>query len=119
MEPRTPLFELALRQIVARYDLDTPSRDAPPPWTRRPRALVAPIKNSGAASTRSPSSSPGCVGILDTQFAGQAGRASSPAAARDRGGQGPRARARPARRRRPRQQYAAAPRPPTSPAAPP
>ncbi|MFD4830428.1 DNA primase [Streptomyces uncialis] len=84
-EPRTPLFEFALRQIVARYDLDTPAGRAAALDEAAP--VVARIKNS-ASQHEVAVQLAGLVGILDTQFVvkrvGQIARW-----ARDRGGQGP------------------------------
>lgn len=57
VEPRTPLFEFALRQIILRYDLETPAA-APPRSTRRPRSW--PASRTAVPSTRSPSSSRAC-----------------------------------------------------------
>ncbi|WP_445400865.1 DNA primase [Streptomyces sp. LE64] len=84
-QPRTPLFEFALRQIVARYDLDTPAGRAAALDEAAP--VVARIKNS-ASQHEVAVQLAGLVGILDTQFVvkrvGQLARW-----ARDRGGQGP------------------------------
>ncbi|MET8824752.1 DNA primase [Streptomyces sp. NPDC004610] len=85
VEPRTPLFEFALRQIVARYDLDTPAGRAAALDEAAP--VVARIKNSGAQHEVAVQLA-GLLGILDTQFVvkrvGQLARW-----ARDRGGRGP------------------------------
>ncbi|MGX2997345.1 DNA primase [Streptomyces sp. JNUCC 64] len=64
-EPRTPLFEFALRQIVARYDLDTPAGRAAALDEAAP--VVARIKNS-ASQHEVAVQLAGLVGILDTQF---------------------------------------------------
>ncbi|MFI1535929.1 DNA primase [Streptomyces anandii] len=64
-EPRTPLFEFALRQIVARYDLDTPAGRAAALDEAAP--VVARIKNSGAQHEVAVQLA-GLLGILDTQF---------------------------------------------------
>ncbi|MGV9902849.1 DNA primase [Streptomyces sp. NPDC003388] len=64
-EPRTPLFEFALRQIVARYDLDTPAGRAAALDEAAP--VVARIKNSGAQHEVAVELA-GMLGILDTQF---------------------------------------------------
>jgi DNA primase len=64
-EPRTPLFEFALRQIVSRYDLDTPAGRAAALDEAAP--VVAKIKNSGAQHEVAVELA-GMLGILDTQF---------------------------------------------------
>ncbi|UXY27403.1 DNA primase [Streptomyces sp. HUAS TT20] len=64
-EPRTPLFEFALRQIVNRYDLDTPAARAAALDEAAP--IVARIKNSGAQHEVAVELA-GMLGILDTQF---------------------------------------------------
>ncbi|MFG2118146.1 DNA primase [Streptomyces sp. NPDC048710] len=64
-EPRTPLFEFALRQIVSRYDLDTPAGRAAALDEAAP--IVARIKNSGAQHEVAVELA-GMLGILDTQF---------------------------------------------------
>ncbi|MFD7873300.1 DNA primase [Streptomyces sp. NPDC059766] len=64
-EPRTPLFEFALRQIVVRYDLDTPAGRAAALDEAAP--IVARIKNSGAQHEVAVQLA-GMLGILDTQF---------------------------------------------------
>ncbi|MFE2043503.1 DNA primase [Streptomyces sp. NPDC059477] len=85
VEPRTPLFEFALRQIVSRYDLDTPAGRASALDEAAP--VVARIKNSGAQHEVAVQLA-GMLGILDTQFVvkrvGQLARW-----ARDRGGKAP------------------------------
>ncbi|MBX7551589.1 DNA primase [Streptomyces sp. NPDC004232] len=84
-EPRTPLFEFALRQIVNRYDLDTPAGRAGALDEAAP--IVARIKNSGAQHEVAVQLA-GMLGILDTQFVVK--RVAQLARwARERGGQGP------------------------------
>lgn len=105
-EPRTPLFEFALRQIVGRYDLDTLAGRAAALDEAAP--VVARIKNSGAQHEVAVQLA-GMLGILDTQFVVK--RVAQLARwARDRGGKGPAP-----ERGRPGggapQQYAAAPPP--------
>ncbi|WP_432026691.1 DNA primase [Streptomyces sp. 1222.5] len=108
VEPRTPLFEFALRQIVRRYDLDTPAGRAAALDEAAP--IVARIKNSGAQHEVAVELA-GMLGILDTQFVVR--RVAQLARwARDRGGKGPapqQGTGRPAD-----QQWAGAPRPATS-----
>ncbi|MEW1641904.1 MULTISPECIES: DNA primase [unclassified Streptomyces] len=105
VEPRTPLFEFALRQIVVRYDLDTPAGRASALDEAAP--IVARIKNSGAQHEVAVQLA-GMLGILDTQFVVK--RVAQLARwARDRGGKGP-APARGADR----QQYDTTPRPSTA-----
>ncbi|GGZ72746.1 DNA primase [Streptomyces echinoruber] len=65
VEPRTPLFEFALRQIVGRYDLDTPAGRAAALDEAAP--VVARIKNTGAQHEVAVQLA-GLLGILDTQF---------------------------------------------------
>ncbi|KIE23430.1 DNA primase [Streptomyces sp. MUSC 125] len=104
VEPRTPLFEFALRQIVSRYDLDTPAGRAAALDEAAP--VVARIKNSGAQHEVAVDLA-GLLGILDTQFVVR--RVARLARwARDRGGKGspPQDRSRIAE-----QQWAAGPRP--------
>ncbi|MGW2489209.1 DNA primase [Streptomyces sp. NPDC001606] len=102
VEPRTPLFEFALRQIVSRYDLDTPAGRAAALDEAAP--VVARIKNSGAQHEVAVELA-GMLGILDTQFVVR--RVAQLARwARDRGGKAPQ----PERPRGPEQQWAAAPR---------
>ncbi|MEU5898285.1 MULTISPECIES: DNA primase [Streptomyces] len=85
VEPRTPLFEFALRQIVARYDLETPAGRAAALDEAGP--VVARIKNSGAQHEVAVQLA-GMLGILDTQFVVK--RVAQLARwARDRGGRGP------------------------------
>jgi DNA primase len=106
VEPRTPLFEFALRQIVVRYDLNTPAGRAAALDEAAP--IVARIKNSGAQHEVAVQLA-GMLGILDTQFVVK--RVAQLARwARDRGGRGPA----PDQRQRGPQQYQAA----TAPAAP-
>ncbi|AWW39715.1 MULTISPECIES: DNA primase [Streptomyces] len=101
VEPRTPLFEFALRQIVVRYDLDTPAGRAAALDEAAP--VVARIKNSGAQHEVAVQLA-GMLGILDTQFVVK--RVAQLARwARDRGGKGP------APARAPQQQYEPAARP--------
>ncbi|MBQ0830236.1 DNA primase [Streptomyces tagetis] len=84
-EPRTPLFEFALRQITARYDLDTPAGRAAALDEAAP--VVARIKNSGAQHEVAVQLA-GMLGILDTQFVVK--RVAQLARwARERGGKGP------------------------------
>ncbi|MCQ4197860.1 DNA primase, partial [Streptomyces parvulus] len=84
VEPRTPLFEFALRQIVSRYDLDTPAGRAAALDEAAP--VVARIKNSGAQHEVAVQLA-GMLGILDTQFVVK--RIAQLARwARDRGGRG-------------------------------
>ncbi|MGA4848711.1 DNA primase [Streptomyces sp. G5(2025)] len=107
VEPRTPLFEFALRQIVSRYDLETPAGRAAALDEAGP--VVARIKNSGAQHEVAVQLA-GMLGILDTQFVVK--RVSQLARwARDRGGRGP---AQP--QGRPQQTYAQGPPPPSGPA---
>ncbi|WP_405993488.1 DNA primase [Streptomyces sp. NBC_00986] len=104
VQPRTPLFEFALRQIVVRYDLDTPAGRASALDEAAP--IVARIKNSGAQHEVAVQLA-GMLGILDTQFVVK--RVAQLARwARDRGGKGP-APARGAAQ----QQYDTTARPPT------
>ncbi|MFJ5835762.1 DNA primase [Streptomyces shenzhenensis] len=99
-EPRTPLFEFALRQIVARYDLDTPAGRAAALDEAAP--VVARIKNSGAQHEVAVELA-GLLGILDTQFVVK--RVAQLARwARERGGGG----RTPASARGPQQQFEAA-----------
>ncbi|MFF1353237.1 DNA primase [Streptomyces sp. NPDC058297] len=85
VEPRTPLFEFALRHIVSRYDLETPAGRAAALDEAAP--VVARIKNSGAQHEVAVQLA-GMLGILDTQFVVK--RVSQLARwARDRGGRGP------------------------------
>lgn len=103
VEPRTPLFEFALRQIVVRYDLDTPAGRAAALDEAAP--IVARIKNSGAQHEVAVQLA-GMLGILDTQFVVK--RVAQLARwARERGGRGPAP-------KRAQQPYDAAPAPRTS-----
>jgi DNA primase len=105
VEPRTPLFEFALRQIVSRYDLDTPAGRAAALDEAAP--VVARIKNSGAQHEVAVQLA-GMLGILDTQFVVK--RVAQLARwARDRGGKGPAP-----ERHQQGQQYAGPPQPATS-----
>lgn len=98
VEPRTPLFEFALRQIIARYDLETPAGRAAALDEAAP--VVARIKNSGAQHEVAVQLA-GMLGILDTQFVVK--RVAQLARwARDRGGKGPA----PTNGQRPQQTYA-------------
>ncbi|MGV9883220.1 DNA primase [Streptomyces sp. NPDC003006] len=107
VQPRTPLFEFALRQIVGRYDLETPAGRAAALDEAAP--VVARIKNSGAQHEVAVQLA-GMLGILDTQFVVK--RVSQLARwARDRGGRGP---AQP--QGRPQQTYAQGPPAPSGPA---
>jgi DNA primase len=84
-EPRTPLFEFALRQIMSRYDLDTPAGRAAALDEAAP--IVARIKNTGAQHEVAVELA-GMLGILDTQFVVR--RVAQLARwARERGGKGP------------------------------
>ncbi|HEY9366962.1 DNA primase, partial [Streptomyces sp.] len=65
VEPRTPLFEFALRQIVRRYDLETPAGRAAALDEAAP--IVARIKNI-ASQHEVAVQLAGMLGILDTQF---------------------------------------------------
>ncbi|MCQ4212869.1 MULTISPECIES: DNA primase [Streptomyces] len=85
VQPRTPLFEFALRQIVSRYDLETPAGRAAALDEAAP--VVARIKNS-ASQHEVAVQLAGMLGILDTQFVVK--RVAQLARwARDRGGKGP------------------------------
>lgn len=85
VEPRTPLFEFAIRQIVSRYDLETPAGRASALDEAGP--IVARIKN-GASQHEVAVQLAGILGILDTQFVVK--RVAQMARwARDRGGRGP------------------------------
>ncbi|MCX4557805.1 DNA primase [Streptomyces phaeochromogenes] len=109
VEPRTPLFEFALRQIILRYDLETPAGRAAALDEAAP--IVARIKNSGAQHEVAVQLA-GMLGILDTQFVVK--RVAQLARwARDRGGKGPA----PANNGRPPQSYEnSGPRPSSGPA---
>ncbi|MFF1846944.1 DNA primase [Streptomyces sp. NPDC058217] len=85
VEPRTPLFEFALRQIVGRYDLETPAGRGAALDEAAP--VVARIKNSSSQHEVAVQLA-GMLGILDTQFVVR--RVSQLARwARDRGDRGP------------------------------
>ncbi|MFF8509642.1 DNA primase [Streptomyces sp. NPDC015492] len=85
VQPRTPLFEFALRQIVRRYDLETPAGRAAALDEAAP--VVARIKNIGAQHEVAVQLA-GMLGILDTQFVVK--RVAQLARwARDRGGRNP------------------------------
>ncbi|MFB7598879.1 DNA primase [Streptomyces sp. NPDC056160] len=103
VRPRTPLFEFALRQIVARYDLDTPAGRAAALDEAAP--VVARIKNSGAQHEVAVQLA-GLLGILDTQFVvkrvAQLARWARERGSGRGGGQGP-----DRQQRGPQQQYAA------------
>ncbi|MEU1848584.1 DNA primase [Streptomyces sp. NPDC019990] len=109
VQPRTPLFEFALRQIVRRYDLDTPAGRAAALDEAAP--IVARIKNSGAQHEVAVELA-GMLGILDTQFVVK--RVAQLARwARERGGKGG-----PAPDRQHAAQLYAAPQPSTAPRGP-
>ncbi|MFI6682135.1 DNA primase [Streptomyces sp. NPDC050485] len=85
VQPRTPLFEFAIRQIVRRYDLETPAGRAAALDEAAP--IVARIKNV-ASQHEVAVQLAGILGILDTQFVVK--RVAQLARwARDRGGKGP------------------------------
>ncbi|BCM66753.1 MULTISPECIES: DNA primase [Streptomyces] len=105
VEPRTPLFEFALRQIVSRYDLDTPAGRAAALDEAAP--IVAKIKNSGAQHEVAVELA-GMLGILDTQFVV---RRVAQLARWARDGKGPQTQD---RRRPAEQQWTEAPRPANS-----
>ncbi|MFF1644297.1 DNA primase [Streptomyces sp. NPDC058240] len=65
VDPRTPLFEFALRQIVGRYDLETPAGRGAALDEAAP--VVARIKNSSSQHEVAVQLA-GMLGILDTQF---------------------------------------------------
>ncbi|MEU6930642.1 DNA primase [Streptomyces sp. NPDC046385] len=65
VQPRTPLFEFALRHIVSRYDLEIPSGRAAALDEAAP--IVARIKNV-ASQHEVAVQLAGMLGILDTQF---------------------------------------------------
>ncbi|THA31496.1 DNA primase [Streptomyces sp. A1277] len=65
VEPRTPLFEFALRQIVARYDLETPAGRAAA--LDEAAAVVAKIK-TGSIQREVAVQLAGFVGILDQEY---------------------------------------------------
>ncbi|MEV8452258.1 DNA primase [Streptomyces sp. NPDC052095] len=110
VEPRTPLFEFALRQIVARYDLETPAGRAAALDEAAP--VVAKIKTLSIQREVAVQLA-GLVGILDQEFVVH--RVAQFARwARDRGERGDRGRA-PARREQ-QQSAPPAPRGPSGPA---
>ncbi|HEY9331842.1 MAG TPA: DNA primase, partial [Streptomyces sp.] len=65
VEPRTPLFEFALRQIVARYDLETPAGRAAA--LDEAAQVVARIK-TGSVQREVAVQLAGFVGILDQEY---------------------------------------------------
>ncbi|WP_433397406.1 DNA primase [Streptomyces sp. CA-146814] len=65
VEPRTPLFEFALRQIVGRYDLETPAGRAAA--LDEAATVVAKIKTSSVQREVAVQLA-GLVGILDQEF---------------------------------------------------
>lgn len=65
VEPRTPLFEFALRQIVSRYDLETPAGRAAALDEAAP--VVAKIK-TGSVQREVAVQLAGFVGILDQEY---------------------------------------------------
>ncbi|MFF8434659.1 DNA primase [Streptomyces bacillaris] len=84
VEPRTPLFEFALRQIVGRYDLETPAGRAAA--LDEAAAVVAKIKTSSVQREVAVQLA-GFVGILDQEFVVR--RVAQLARwARDKGGEG-------------------------------
>ncbi|MEV0008557.1 DNA primase [Streptomyces sp. NPDC051840] len=85
VEPRTPLFEFALRQIVARYDLETPAGRAAA--LDEAAQVVAKIKTSSVQREVAVQLA-GFIGILDQEFVVH--RVNQLARwARDRGDRGP------------------------------
>ncbi|MFF2009051.1 DNA primase [Streptomyces sp. NPDC058195] len=109
VEPRTPLFEFALRQIVARYDLETPAGRAAALDEAAP--VVAKIKTQSVQREVAVQLA-GLVGILDQEFVVH--RVAQFARwARDRGERGDRGRA---PDRREQQSAPPAPRGPAGPA---
>ncbi|NEB36495.1 DNA primase [Streptomyces sp. SID14515] len=86
VEPRTPLFEFALRQLVGRYDLETPAGRAAA--LDEAAAVVAKIKTSSVQREVAVQLA-GFVGILDQEFVVR--RVAQLARwARDKGGDGER-----------------------------
>ncbi|CAM5658500.1 DNA primase [Streptomyces badius] len=81
VEPRTPLFEFALRQIVGRYDLETPAGRAAA--LDEAAAVVAKIKTSSVQREVAVQLA-GLVGILDQEFVVH--RVAQLARGRDKGG---------------------------------
>ncbi|MFF3391095.1 DNA primase [Streptomyces sp. NPDC002669] len=111
VEPRTPLFEFALRQIVSRYDLETPAGRAAALDEAAP--VVAKIK-TGSVQREVAVQLAGFVGILDQEYVVH--RVNQLAQwARGRGGDR-RGGARPAARGGAQHQEAQAPAPPSGPA---
>ncbi|MFJ2896078.1 DNA primase [Streptomyces sp. NPDC087218] len=111
VEPRTPLFEFALRQIVSRYDLETPAGRAAALDEAAP--VVAKIK-TGSVQREVAVQLAGFVGILDQEYVVH--RVNQLAQwARGRGGDR-RGGARPAVRGGAQHQEAQAPAPPSGPA---
>ncbi|MFI8874695.1 DNA primase [Streptomyces sp. NPDC055243] len=109
VESRTPLFEFAIRQMVARHNLNTPAGRAAALDEAAP--IVAGIKNI-SIQHESAVQLAGMLGIMDTQFVVK--RVAQLARwARDRGGRGP---APQQQRTQQNQQYAAAA--PTAPSGP-
>ncbi|MER5253943.1 MULTISPECIES: DNA primase [unclassified Streptomyces] len=101
VESRTPLFEFAIRQMVARHNLNTPAGRAAALDEAAP--IVAGIKNI-SIQHESAVQLAGMLGIMDTQFVVK--RVAQLARwARDRGGRGP---APQQQRTQQNQQYAAA-----------
>ncbi|MEV6261829.1 DNA primase [Streptomyces sp. NPDC051784] len=111
VEPRTPLFEFALRQIVARYDLETPAGRAAA--LDEAAQVVAKIKTSSVQREVAVQLA-GFIGILDQEFVVH--RVNQLARwARDRGDRGT-APGGPSRGGPPQQPQAQAPKAPTGPA---
>ncbi|MFG2426701.1 DNA primase [Streptomyces sp. NPDC048590] len=111
VEPRTPLFEFALRQIVARYDLETPAGRAAA--LDEAAQVVAKIKTSSVQREVAVQLA-GFIGILDQEFVVH--RVNQLARwARDRGDRGP-APGGPSRGGPPQQPQVQAPKAPTGPA---
>ncbi|MER5631325.1 DNA primase [Streptomyces nitrosporeus] len=112
VEPRTPLFEFALRQIVGRYDLETPAGRAAA--LDEAAQVVAKIKTHSVQREVAVQLA-GLVGILDQEFVVH--RVARFARwARDRGERGDRGPAGRAPGRRAPQAVPEAPRPPSGPA---
>lgn len=110
VESRTPLFEFAIRQMVARHNLNTPAGRAAALDEAAP--IVAGIKNI-AIQHESAVQLAGMLGIMDTQFVVK--RVAQLARwARDRGGRGPAPQQQ--RTHQGRQYAAAAPTAPSGPA---
>ncbi|GGY84455.1 DNA primase [Streptomyces nitrosporeus] len=112
VEPRTPLFEFALRQIVGRYDLETPAGRAAA--LDEAAQVVAKIKTHSVQREVAVQLA-GLVGILDQEFVVH--RVARFARwARDRGERGDRGPAGRAPGRRAPQAVPEAPKPPSGPA---